>query len=69
MKKKLIVSLEEANAFIWLTDVEAGQLIKALCAHIYDIGSYPTNYLKKPYIKILYPYMKKEVERNSQMTN
>ena len=47
MKKKLLISDEDAISFLRLSDSDAGQLIKGLCSYVYGIGGAPSAYLNE----------------------
>lgn len=63
MKKKLLISDEDAIAFLRLSDSDAGQLIKGLCSYVYGIGGVSSAYLNKEYVKVIFLLMRREIDR------
>ena len=63
MKKKLLISDEDAISFLRLSDSDAGQLIKGLCSYVYGIGGAPSAYLNKEYVKVIFSLMRREIDR------
>lgn len=63
MKDKLKIKQDYSNAIKELTDKQAGELIKGLCAYVYDEKPFIT---KDGYLKGIFMYIKRDLDISKQ---